>query len=205
MTITIKHRHTGEILFTSGKGTMRDALVEAVAARADLTGADLTGAYLSVAYLTDANLTDAYLTDANLTRANLTDANLTDADLTDADLTRAYLADADLAGLPYLGNLDQAILTAIETAQAAGHDGLDMADWHTCDTTHCIAGWAVHLSGDAGARLEAQVGSAAAGALIYARHGCASIPDFYEADTVALQHLRERAAAFVAPETGETR
>ena len=170
MTITIKHRHTGGILFTSGKGTMRDALVEAVAARANLTRANLTGADLS---------------GANLSGANLTDANL--------------------AGLPDLGNLDQAILTAIETAQAAGHDGLDMTVWHTCDTTHCIAGWAVHLSGDAGARLEAQVGSAAAGALIYARHGCASIPDFYEANTVALQHLRERAAAFVAPETGETR
>lgn len=24
---------------------------------------------------------------------------------------------------------------------------LNMQDWHTCETTHCIAGWAVHLVG----------------------------------------------------------
>ena len=29
-----------------------------------------------------------------------------------------------------------------------------MGDWHTCDSTHCRAGWAVHLAGKEGYDLE---------------------------------------------------
>ena len=29
-----------------------------------------------------------------------------------------------------------------------------MATWHTCDNTHCWAGWVVTLAGDAGKKLE---------------------------------------------------
>ena len=29
-----------------------------------------------------------------------------------------------------------------------------MGDWHTCETTHCRAGWAVHLAGERGKALE---------------------------------------------------
>lgn len=45
-------------------------------------------------------------------------------------------------------------------------ESLDMLDWHTCESVHCISGWAVHLSGPAGCALEDQVGSYSAGALL---------------------------------------
>ena len=41
-----------------------------------------------------------------------------------------------------------------------------MGDWHTCETTHCLAGWAVHLSGPAGYALEALVGPSTAGQIL---------------------------------------
>ncbi len=43
---------------------------------------------------------------------------------------------------------------------------LDMSDWHKCGTTHCIAGWAIHLAGPDGYRLEKEVGPAAAGVIL---------------------------------------
>jgi hypothetical protein len=105
---------SGRVLYVAKKAAdVREAVIEAVAARADLTGAYLTGANLTDAKLTRADLTrtkltGAYLAGANLTRANLTGANLTGAylagayltgaNLTDANLTGAYLTGADLTG-----------------------------------------------------------------------------------------------------------
>ncbi|HZZ79643.1 MAG TPA: pentapeptide repeat-containing protein, partial [Gemmataceae bacterium] len=133
--------------------------------------------------LTAANLTDANLTDADLTAANLTRANLTYADLTDANLTDVLGASA-----PVIDNIDAKILAAIESPGCS----LDMTDWHTCETTHCRAGWAVNLAGPAGKMLEDRIGPAAAGALIYAasRPG-EPIPNFYATNEDAMEDLRE--------------
>jgi hypothetical protein len=49
-----------------------------------------------------------------------------------------------------------------------------MDAWHTCGTTHCRAGWVVHLAGDAGYALERFHNTALAAQLIYD----ASDPDF---------------------------
>ena len=146
--------------------------------------ADLTGAVLTDAVLTRAVLTRADLTGADLTRANLTGAVLTGADLTDAVGIRA----------PVLPHLDARILAAVEGDAALG--ALDMDDWHKCETTHCRAGWAIHLAGDAGYMLEDRIGPAAAGALIYAasRPG-QPVPNFYASTEDALDDLRRGADA----------
>ena len=207
MTTTITHHTTGKVLYTSEKTTVRGAVIEAVAADANLTDAYLTGANLADANLTDANLTRAnltraYLTRANLTGANLTGAYLTDADLTRANLTRAYLTGANLTranltgaldGVPLVENLDAAILAAVEASQLIGKAGLDMRHWHTCESTHCRAGWAIHLAGPEGYKLEERFGSSVAGALIYAKAGATLVPDFYASDDAALTDMRARA------------
>lgn len=60
--------------------------------------------------------------------------------------------------------------------EAASRPGaLDMSTWH-CGTAHCRAGWVTTLAGEAGRRLEGQLGTAAAAALIYA----ASDPELFE-------------------------
>jgi hypothetical protein len=152
--------------------------------------ADLTGAYLRGAKLTDANLTDANLVYAYLRVANLTGANLTDADLRGADLTGANLTGAKLTGVPVIARIDVAILAAIEAGGA-----LEMKDWHTCATTHCRAGWAITLAGEAAQALEDKFGPGVAGSLIYAASSPGElVPDFYASNDKAMADIRDRAA-----------
>jgi hypothetical protein len=125
--------------------------------------------------------------------ADLSDAVLRDAVLRGADLSGAVLSDAVLRGaekIPAIPALDTKILAAIK-------DGgkLEMSAWHKCKTTHCRAGWAITLAGDAGHKLEAKFGSAAAGALIYAKsYPDKPIPNFYAENNEALADIQARAA-----------
>jgi uncharacterized protein YjbI with pentapeptide repeats len=113
MLIEIKHRFTGDVLFSVEAGSLKLAVQIAVKSKAylskaNLSGADLSGAYLSKAYLYGANLSGAYLSGADLSGANLSGANLSKAylsgaylsgaDLSGADLSKAYLSGANLSG-----------------------------------------------------------------------------------------------------------
>jgi len=186
-------------------------LTGAVLTRADLTGADLRGADLRGAVLTRAVLTRADLTGADLTGADLTGADLRGADLRGAVLTRADLTGADLRGavlrgadltgadlrgadlnkgIPKIEKLHTKIAAAIE---AGGK--LEMGMWHTCETTHCRAGWAIHIAGEFGCGLEWSVGSAAAGALLFAvAYPDQRVPDFYADNEAALEDIKRCAA-----------
>jgi len=80
--INIKHRLTGNVLFSSEEHDL---------SHADLSGdnlryADLRGANLRYTNLRGANLRYANLSGANLRYTNLSGADLRDADLSDADL-----------------------------------------------------------------------------------------------------------------------
>jgi hypothetical protein len=159
--------------------------------RLDLTDADLTGADLR-----SANLRSADLRGANLTDADLTGADLRSADLRGADLTGAILRGAGLVcnQIPVIPNIDAAIVDAIDAGGA-----LKMSSWHTCETTHCRAGWAIVLAGPVGAFMESLWGSAVAGALIYAASDPKrKVPDFFTDDASAMADMRERAAAQLA-------
>src|SRR5689334_5692555 len=85
---TIKSHWNPDItLFETEAETLKDAVLAAIKAGAnlrgaDLKGADLKGAYLGGAYLGGAHLGGAYLGDANLTGADLTGADLRGANLT---------------------------------------------------------------------------------------------------------------------------
>jgi uncharacterized protein YjbI with pentapeptide repeats len=164
---------------------------QAELARQDLRGANLRGANLSYANLSYANLSDAYLSYANLSDANLSDAYLGGANLIGAYLSDAYLSDANLRELLAVPDLDKNILAAIE---AGGK--LNMESWHTCETTHCRAGWAIHLAGEKGTLLEALYGSSAAGALIYAAsRPDKPIPDFHASNDIAMASIKADAAS----------
>jgi hypothetical protein len=146
--------------------------------RANLTGADLTGANLTGAYLTRANLTGAYLTGANLTGAYLTRANLTGA-----YLTRAYLS--GVIGLKIAADAPARLLAVARAALQPG--ALYMNDWHTCETTHCISGWAVHLAGEVGCVLETAVGVHMAGLYLL---GVEAAGHFYDTNKEATKYLQ---------------
>jgi uncharacterized protein YjbI with pentapeptide repeats len=178
--------------------------------RADLTRADLTGADLRDAVLTGADLTGADLTRADLTRADLTRADLRDAVLTGADLRDAVLRDADLTGavwtfdgqrlpIDVIPDLRGRVLGAVESVDCS----LDMQRWHTCATTHCLAGWVttVHPQGKL---IEAFLSPSTAAAIILDACG-EPIPDFYDTkpgcDARAMNWLRTGRQEDPAPET----
>ncbi len=66
-----------------------------------------------------------------------------------------------------------------------------MKDWHSCDTTHCRAGWIVHLSGDAGYKLEKETSTVFAAMQIYKKSSDIKVnpPRFYEPNETALEDM----------------
>jgi len=199
----ITHKITGSVIHETAAEKIRDVLMDAVKKEINLSGADLSGADLSNANLSGANLSGADLRYADLSDANLRYADLRYADLSDANLRYADLSDANLryadlsnANLRYaksitapaIEDLDGRILKAIE---AGGK--LEMGQWHTCETTHCRAGWAIHFAGDFGKSLEDRIGPSAAGALIYWA-SCKRIPNFFATNEEAMEDIKKGAA-----------
>ena len=118
---------------------------------ADLENANLAGAYLEDAYLEDAYLENANLAGANLMGANLRGANLEDADLSGTNLGGAYLEytnleNANLAGADLDYQIQDGLLQQIAKIILENPESLEMGRWHTCKTTHCLAGWACRLN-----------------------------------------------------------
>jgi hypothetical protein len=164
MPITIKHRWNDRAVYKSATATtVRDAVTEAVAAKAALGGADLRGADLADADLRGAALADADLVDAILRGADLSGAVLVDADLGGADLRDVVWSAGEPIPVPKIEKIHQKLLAAI---QATGCK-LDMSRWHTCATAHCRAGWIVAIGGAPARELEARSGTPAAAMRIY--------------------------------------
>jgi uncharacterized protein YjbI with pentapeptide repeats len=172
--------------------------VRLVKADANLSGANLSGANLSGAYLRGADLSNADLSGANLSGANLSGAYLSGAylrgadlrgtDLSNADLSGANLSGADLRGadgLPIAADAAERLKAVAATALQP--DALEMESWHTCGTTHCIAGWAIHLAGEPGQLMELMMGADLAGLLLL---GTEAHQHFYDSNEKALEYLR---------------
>jgi uncharacterized protein YjbI with pentapeptide repeats len=124
--------------------------------------------------------------------AYLSGADLRGADLRDADLSGANLSDADLGGVPAIKDIHKVVYEAASKVNA-----LNMETWHTCETTHCRAGWAVTLAGEAGKAMEFCLGTAAAAALIYLKSDpkLKKMPDFYADNETALADMKNLAEA----------
>jgi hypothetical protein len=203
-----------------GANLARASLARANLARAILVDASLDGASLDGANLDSANLARASLVDTSLDRANLDGANLVDANLTRASLDGASLAKLEQARLrrsrmsraeraadfrrrfpdiPYVERLDSKILEIVESERGA----LNMLDVHTCETTHCRAGWAIHLAGPRGYELQKKLGWLAAGRLIY-RASVGHAPDFFADNGPALEDLRKCASKEAAEASTST-
>jgi hypothetical protein len=74
-----------------------------------------------------------------------------------------------------------------------------MSTWHTCGTTHCRAGWVIHLAGEAGYALQRFYNEPLAAQLIYRASGSPINPcRFYDGNAEALSDMKKRAEAVVA-------
>ena len=109
----------------------------------------------------------------------------------------ANLSGADLSGAAWLPRIENIHRTVYAAANNPG--ALDMRSWHGeggyCGTTHCRAGWVVHLAGPGGRVLEGVYGTPAAAALIYQASDpkLERIPDFYCDNDTALADMKPRA------------
>ena len=67
-----------------------------------------------------------------------------------------------------------------------------MAEWHTCETTHCRAGWVVALAGEDGKELELQIGTLLAAMVIYRASSDIKVSPsaFYFSDEEALKDMK---------------
>jgi hypothetical protein len=220
MLFEIKNRWSGSVIFTAeierGEDTRHGVKLGLAVRAAYKSRAVLSGAYLSGADLRGADLSGADLRGADLRRADLSDADLSGADLSGADLRGADLSGADLSGAVLRdanlrdANLRGACPVKIENihqrvyAAASVPDALDMGVWHAngdfCGTTHCRAGWVVHLAGDAGRALEWAMGTSAAAAMIYMASDptLEKVPDFYCSNEAALEDMKRLAEAEAA-------
>ncbi len=106
--------------------------------------------------------------------------------------------------VPIVENLHQRVYAA-----ASAPDALNMETWHTCDTTHCRAGWIVQLAGAPGHELERRTSPDFAAMQIVKASSAIPIapPRFYESDEVALADMKrcaEEEAALVGAAAAAT-
>ena len=91
--------------------------------------------------------------------------------------------------VPKIENIDKVVYEACNQPNA-----LDMERWHTCETTHCRAGWVVTLAGKAGKELEAFHNTLLAAQLIYLESGSPINPcRFFDDNKDAMKDMKERA------------
>ena len=163
--MTILNRWTGATIYEDAAETMRETVEAAMESDANLIGADLSG--------------------ADMRRANLSDADLSGANLRNADLSDANLIGANLPKIDGFDSLRGAICAQV----CATPQNLEMNAWHTCETTHCLAGWAVVIHPQ-GKLLENIYGTSAAAAMIF--HVCeGEVPGFYSSNEAAMEWLKK--------------
>lgn len=116
---------------------------------ADVSNSNFENTYLFEVRFEEANLSNAVLKNANaqfadFRNASLLGADLSGADLTGVDLSGADLTDANLHGAIGLGDRygERYFAIALLEILHTGKGLLNMRNWHTCATTHCLAGWA---------------------------------------------------------------
>ena len=78
-----------------------------------------------------------------------------------------------------------------------------MSDWHTCDTTHCRAGWVTHLAGKEGKELEDEFTTSMAAIMIYNASSDIKVGlnQFYKKDKEAMEDIKRCAELEQAQDT----
>ena len=94
-----------------------------------------------------------------------------------------------MGNYPIVENIHQKVYDA-----ANAPDALDMNTFHSCGTKHCRAGWALHLAGEQGYKLEAHTDSVFAAMMIF-KTSSPNVPvspvRFFEDNATALEDMRK--------------
>jgi len=189
MKFDILNRFSGDVQVTA------DIYCDENAERSEKVGLAVKWAVKNGADLSHANLSGADLSGADLSGADLSHANLSGADLSLAALRGTILRGtilslAALSDVPVIENIHK------EVYEAASREGaLNMHEWHSCETTHCRAGWVTTLAGEGGSKLEASLGTSLAATLIYlvSDPDLRKVPDFHCFNDEAMEDMKRLA------------
>lgn len=150
----------------------------------DLKGADLQGMQFHEVDLRGADLRETDLRLATFRCCDLRGANFDGSRINFARFYRSLLLGA--TGLPIAADCERR-LRDIAKLVLAGKAELSMCKWHSCNTVHCVAGWAIALGGPEGKTLEREYGSEVAGLLLL---GPGAHSHFFDSDAGAREWLR---------------
>jgi hypothetical protein len=105
-----------------------------------------------------------------------------------------------MGNYPVIENIHQKVYEAA----SAKPEALNMGNWHTCDTTHCRAGWVVFLAGEAGKKLENHTSTLFAALQIYNASSKIEVSPvrFFEDNTTALEDMKKCAEAELKAASG---
>ena len=95
VSIQIKNRWTGDVIYESEKTTFKEAVKEAIKSKVNLSKADLY---------------EADLSEANLSKADLSGSDLSEVNLYGSDLSGSDLSEADLSGAKFWGKIENPII-----------------------------------------------------------------------------------------------
>ena len=118
--------------------------------REDLTGVDFSGMNLTEAYFIDGDLTGADFRNARLIDATFERCTMRDARFGGACLLAASFYNTDMSRTRGLPRIHHPKATLVNAARAALEHPVSLYQdqWHVCESTHCIAGWAEYLAKD---------------------------------------------------------
>ena len=88
---------------------------------------------------------------------------------------------------PIIENIHQKVYDA-----ASKPNALNMGDWHTCDTTHCRAGWVEILAGEEGRALAKRTSVLFAAMMIYDASSEIKVSPtrFFESNAIAMEDMK---------------
>ena len=97
-------------------------------------------------------------------------------------------SDSKIPMIPVIPNIHSQILEAVSKP-----DALNMGNWHTCDTTHCRAGWVVVLAGEEGKKLEEETSTLFAAMQIYKASSPIKVPPtrFFDSNEIAMDDMKK--------------
>jgi hypothetical protein len=102
----------------------------------------------------NSDLTNTSFKNSNLSGVTFCGANLTGADFRGADIEGSNFGETNLTGAKFDPGIfstkeeEMKIISNILEILDSGKGKLDMRNWHTCETTHCVAGWLCPELGD---------------------------------------------------------
>jgi hypothetical protein len=160
----------------------------AVLCKSSFDHSDIWSSSFVFASLKDSTFKYSTIYHSNFKTSDCTNCNFKNAHLHSINFKQTTLKNSNfenITGIKIVSDTQQRLIAVAKDALAS-KDTLQMDLWHTCNTTHCIAGWAIHHAGEIGYCMENEIGAPIAGLILL---GPEAFKHFYDTDEQARKYL----------------